>query len=143
VKYSDANGNGFFDCVEYDLDGDKQFEQKVSLLELGLNDAVILFNTDTASYGAYTKLFATAADRNWKKANEALLVAQKFNINTSWYNFYKRPISLQQKYDHGYWLGFYLYQDIRHQAFEKGNHVLVKEIDKAYYSGNWGSLLGK
>ncbi len=143
VKYSDANGNGFFDCVEYDLDGDKQFEQKVSLLELGLDDRVRLFNTDSASYDGYTQLFATAADQNWKKANEALLVAKKFNINTSWYNFYKHPNSVQQKYDHGYWLGFYLYKDIRQQAFEMGNHALVKRIDKAYYSGNWGLLLDK
>ena len=143
VKYSDVNGNGFFDCVEYDLDGDQQFEQRVSLLELGLDDRVKLFNTDTAGYEAYTKLFADAADWNWTRANEALLVAKKFNINTSWYNFYKNPISVQQKYDHGYWLGFYLYQDIRQQAFGKGNHSLVKEIDKAYYSGKWEVLYGK
>ena len=143
VKYSDANGNGFFDCVEYDLDGDKQFEQRVSLLELGLDDRTRLFHTDSASYDGYSKLFEAAAEWNWKRATEALLVAKELNINTSWYNFYKRPNSLQQKYDHGYWLGFYLYQDIRHHAFLKGNHALVKAVDMAYYSGNWKILSEK
>ena len=112
-------------------------------MELGLDDRVRLFHTDTASYDGYTKLFEAAAEWNWKRADEALLAAKKLNINTSWYNFYKRPISLQQKYDYGYWLGFYIYQDIRYYAIAKGNLALVKAVDKAYYSGNWKSLSDK
>ena len=38
VKYTDTDNNDFFDLMEFDLDGDKVFEQRLSMKELGLDD---------------------------------------------------------------------------------------------------------
>ncbi|WP_437124592.1 hypothetical protein, partial [Coprobacter fastidiosus] len=38
VKYTDKDDNGFFDYIEYDLDGDKKFEMTIDLKALGLDD---------------------------------------------------------------------------------------------------------
>ena len=141
VKYEDSNGNGFMDIIKYDLDGDKQFEDSVSLLALGINDTQPLFNTSTASYKTFTTLFAKVAEQMWASAKQALLVAEKYKLNTNWYAFYKKPLSLHQKYEYGYWLQFYIYNDLRQEARIKGDATMVTLIDKAYYSGNWNLML--
>ena len=45
VKYTDTDNNGFFDLMEFDLDGDKVFEQRLSMKELGLDDRCQVINT--------------------------------------------------------------------------------------------------
>jgi hypothetical protein len=79
----------------------------------------------------------------WKKAGMALQVAAQEKIDTFWYNFYKRPMSMHQRYEFGYWLAFYIYQDLRHQARLEQDASKLKRIDKAYYSGQWEQLLQK
>jgi len=44
---------------------------------------------------------------------------------------------LNEKYQYGFWLGFYLYRDMRNVAEMKGDRSLKMKLDKAYYSGNW------
>jgi hypothetical protein len=143
VRYADSSGNGYADIIEYDLDGDKTFEEKVSLIALGIDDRQPLFNTAKASYGGFRKLFTDVAEQMWKRALEALKVADSKGIDTYWYNFYKRPVSVQQRYEYGYWLAFYIYQDLRHRARMEKDAAGVVKIDKAYYSGQWNTLLNE
>lgn len=140
VKYTDTDNNGFIDVIEYDLDGDQKFEDRVSLKELGVDDKSTLINTGKTDYKGFNNLFTKVADNIWANAQKAIEKAEKKGINTSWYAFYKQPHSIQEKYNYGYWLGFYLYQDIRYSAKLKNDLAQVKEIDKAYYSGNWDLL---
>jgi hypothetical protein len=77
----------------------------------------------------------------WRKAQTALKVAQQEGLDTYWYNFYQRPMSMQQRYEYGYWLGFYLYQDLRHRARMQGDAGRVRDIERAYYAGHWEWLL--
>nr|WP_294899185.1 hypothetical protein [uncultured Pedobacter sp.] len=141
VKYTDTDNNGFIDLIEYDLDGDQKFEDRVSLKELGINDETELINTAKTNYKGFNNLFNKVADDIWANAQKAVLKAEQQGINTSWYAFYKQPHSLQEKYSYGYWLGFYLYQDMRYNAKVKNDLNKVKTIDKAYYSGNWDLLV--
>lgn len=140
VKYSDTNKNGFIDLMEYDLDGDFQFEDRVSLIELGINDRQEVISTIAFTYQSYRDLFKKVADGIWQKAQLALKIAEKEGLNTYWYSFYKKPLSLHQKYEYGYWLTFYIYQDLRHKARIENNLEKVKKLDRTYYSGNWDSL---
>lgn len=140
VKYSDTNKNGFIDLMEYDLDGDFQFEDRVSLIELGINDRQEVISTIAFTYQSYRDLFKKVADGIWQKAQLALKIAAKEGLNTYWYSFYKKPLSLHQKYEYGYWLTFYIYQDLRHKARIENNLEKVKKLDRTYYSGNWDSL---
>lgn len=143
VKYSDSNGNGFIDLIEYDLDGDNRFEDRISLLDLGIDDRKALIQVTNAGYEDYKRLFRKVAEDIWANAQVALQVAAAEKVNSSWYAFYKKPLSIHQKYEYGYWLSFYIYQDLRHLAREKGDVNRVNQIDKAYYSGDWYQLLKK
>ena len=143
VRYEDSDRNGFIDLVEYDLDGDKVFEDRVSFRELGINDRRPVFPTAGMKYADYRNLFRDAAESMWANAQTALKVAEQQRLDTYWYNFYKKPLSLHQQYEFGYWLAFYIYQDLRHAARLAGDTARARAIDKAYYSGNWNDLLGK
>ncbi|RDV17215.1 hypothetical protein DXT99_01535 [Pontibacter diazotrophicus] len=140
VKYTDTNNNGFIDLVEYDLDGDTLFEDRVSLLELGVDDRNEIIPTSQNNYEDFQALFSSVAENMWARANDAVSVAKKYKVDTSHYAFYMKPHSLHQKYDYGYWLNFYIYQDLRHVAKLKKDKSLLASIDRAYYSGKWKSL---
>lgn len=140
VKYTDSNRNGFIDVIEYDLDGNYQFEDRVSLAELGIDDKRTLIKTASADYKTYQHLFKRVAEEMWRNAQTALQVAKENKLNTGWYAFYQKPMSLHQKYEFGYWLSFYIYQDLRYEAKLKNDVAKVKQIDKAYYSANWQQL---
>jgi hypothetical protein len=143
VKYTDSNSNGFIDLIEYDLDGDATFEDRISLLELGIDDRKSVIEVANAGYEDYKRLFRKVAEDMWAKAQDALQVADAEKLNTYWYAFYKKPLSIHQKYEFGYWLSFYIYQDLRYLAREKGDQERIKQIEKAYYSGDWHQLLKK
>ena len=143
VKYTDTDNNGFIDLLEYDLDGDKTFEERVSLKELGIDDKRQLVQTGKATAKSLNGLFAKVANDMWANAQKAVAAAQRLNISTEWYAFYKQPHSTWEKYDFGYWLAFYLYHDMRQVAEQKGDKALVLLLQKAYYSGNWDLILNQ
>jgi hypothetical protein len=144
VKYEDTDNNGFMDKLLYDLDGDKRYEDSVSLLALGLSDRQPLFGGQGLRPGADAQQrFAAVANGMWARAQQAVAIARQQGIETSWYNFYLQPHSLHEKYDFGYWLGFYLYRDLRDHFARHGNKHLLTLLDKAYYSGNWNLLKQK
>ncbi len=140
VRYSDTDGNGFFDAIEYDLDGDITFETKVSLADLELDDRAELFNPKGKRYNDFTQLFSEAANICWKRAQDALQIAAWLGVNTSWYAFYKQPRTMFEKYAYGYWLAFYVYNDLRQWAQEGQQHSLSEALQKWYYSGTTDHL---
>lgn len=139
VKYKDTDGNGYIDWVGYDLDGDQQLEDSVSLLQLGIPDRQPLIQLANQSPTQMQQLFKKLVANQWGRARDALQVAKKMNINTQWYAFYQQPHSLQEQYDYAFWLNFYIYQDLRFVASHK-QPERVSLIDKAFYSGNWKLL---
>jgi hypothetical protein len=141
IRYADTDGNGFIDFLQYDLDGDRRFEDSVLLKAIGLDDRQPLYHTGAKGYVDHRALFRRVADDMWKKAQTALDVAKQEGLDTYWYNFYKRPLSLHQRYEYGYWLGFYIYQDLRHSARTSGDAARVRDIERAYYAGHWEWLL--
>jgi hypothetical protein len=137
VKYEDTDGNGFLDKIGYDLDGDHDFEDSVSLLQLGIDDKQPVFGSNTIKPNEKTELFVKLAEANWQKVLEIEKVAKKMGLNTLWYSVYKQPRTTQEKYDYAYWLGFYLYRDMRDFLRNSGRKNEITGLDKAYYSGNW------
>jgi len=140
VKYTDTDLNGFIDLIEYDLDGDKIMEDKISLKELEIDDKCELIQTSGMNYTDFQNLFTRITEKIWNRAMEAILIARDYQINPDWYSFYMSPRTKQEKYDYGYWLNFYIYQDLRFMAKVKNDSNFIKLIDKAYYSGNWAIL---
>jgi hypothetical protein len=102
---------------------------------LGISDQqtrINLVNSNTASMQA---LFKQVANLSWEKAQFWLSYAKKQQLNTQWYAFYQKPKSMHQKYEYGFWLSFYIYQDLRFQALQKGDSRQVNTLDYLYYSG--------
>lgn len=141
IKYIDTDNNGFFDQLEFDLDGDQVFEQHVSLQKLGISDQEQIIDITTMKYRDYQQLFKKSANLNWANALVAMNVAKKFKLNTSWYNLFIHPASLQQKYHNGCWLSLFLYRDLRKVGQRNNDQEFLSKLDYAYFSGNWGFLL--
>lgn len=137
IRYEDKNKNGFIDLIQYDLDGDTIFEETVSLPELGIDDKAVVINTGTTNYRQLSKTFVKLTNQIWQRALTVEQIAGKQGVNTNWYAFWQQPRTLSEKYQYGFWLTFYLYKDMCHQALLKGDKALKKKLDVAYYSGNW------
>jgi hypothetical protein len=141
IKYTDTDGNGFFDQLQYDWDGDKAFERIVSLKDFGIDDSATLIDISSMGYSGYQQLFQQSANQNWTTATNAIEVAAKFKLNTAWYAYLLYPKSLQEKYHHGYWLNLFIYEDLRTLLTRQSDTEVLKKLDLAYHSGNWNTLL--
>ena len=141
VKYTDKDDNGFFDYIEYDLDGDKKFEITIDLKALGLDDRCELIDISTFKYKDYTSMMKKMSKSMWKNAMTAVQVAHKYNVQTLWYAKLMQALSVRQQYNNGYWLQFYIYKDLEHTFMQKGDQEKLKQLTVAYYSGNWKLIL--
>ena len=137
VKYTDTDNNGFFDLMEFDLDGDKVFEQCLSMKELGLDDRCQVINTASMKYEDFVDLESKVSDTMWKNAEKAVEVAKAKKLNTKWYALMLQPKSTRERYHYGFWLQFYLYNDLKDLAERTNDKALASVIDKAYLQGKW------
>jgi len=141
VKYTDKNGNGFLDYVEYDMDGDGKFETVFDLKALGIDDRAKLIDVSSFTYRDYTKMMKRMSDGIWERAQTAVRVAHKYGLNTSWYAWWIEALSMREKYHRGYWLQYYLFQDLMNYGLRTEDKDLQQKLVVAYCSGNWKSLL--
>jgi hypothetical protein len=141
VKYSDKDNNGFFDCIEYDMDGDTAFETVIDLKALGMDDRCELIDIRTFKYGHFTALMQQVSDNMWANALEACEIAEKYGVNTTWYAKLKQVHSIREKYSKGYWLQYYLYKDLEYQCLRNKDMKSLKKLNEAYYSGKWSIML--
>lgn len=137
VKYTDTDNNGFFDLMEFDLDGDKVFEQRLSMKELGLDDRCQVINTASMKYEDFVDLESKVSDTMWKNAEKAVEVAKAKKLNTKWYALMLQPKSTRERYHYGFGLQFYLYNDLKDLAGRTNDKALASVIDKAYLQGKW------
>ena len=137
VKYTDTDNNGFFDLMEFDLDGDKVFEQRLSMKELGLDDRCQVINTASMKYEDFVDLESKVSDAMWKNAEKAVEVAKTKKLNTKWYALMLQPKSIRERYHYSFWLQFYLYNDLKDLAERTNDKALASVIDKAYLQGKW------
>lgn len=140
-KYEDTDGNGFLDEIAIDIDGDTIFDKTVSLLKLKIDDRCEIIKSSEMSYDDYRALHTRMSNAIWSRAELALKVADQQGLNTSWYAFMKNPKSEYQKYNYGYWLQFYIYMDLLDQSKRIKKGLKSREVDKAYFGGDWSVLL--
>jgi hypothetical protein len=140
IRYTDQDRNGFFDRLEYDLDGDTKFERTVDIKLLGLADTALLIKPADMEYSDLRDLYERMADQQWDNAMKAIRVAKNERLNTAWYANLLNPRTLREKYDYGTWLAFYLYSDLRRLGELRQDRGFVKLCDVAYYGNNWGVM---
>ncbi|MBQ8521414.1 MAG: heparinase II/III family protein [Bacteroides sp.] len=142
VTYADKDNNGFFDHIEYDLDGDTRMETVIDFKELGIDDVCELIDVSQFSYKDYTELGKRMSEGIWKRAQEAVQIARQHGVQTAWYAKWMSARTLREKYNHGYWLAFYIYKDLENHFVRLQDAERLKELHRAYYSGDW-SLIAK
>lgn len=140
VRYADTDNNGFFDFMEFDLDGDQKFELFLSMKEEGVDDHCSIINTASMDYEDFVALERNVSDKMWKNAEEALRIAKKKKLNTKWYALMMQPKSVRESYHYGFWLQFYIYNDLKDLVERTGDMELGKMLNKAYLQGNWSLL---
>jgi len=141
VKYSDTDNNGFIDRIEYDMDGDHQYEESVSLSELGIDDKCELIDLSDFQYGDYTGMMKNLTDKLWDNAQKAVKVADKYRINTNWYAKLKQAHSIRDIYHNGYWLQYYIFKDLQDYFIRTNDQKMLKKITSVYFSSDWDAVL--
>ncbi|MDR1667122.1 MAG: hypothetical protein LBS03_05460 [Bacteroidales bacterium] len=137
VKYTDKDNNGFFDYIEYDLDGDTVFEEIIDLKQLGIDDRCEIIDISGFQYADYTQLKRRMADNIWANALLAEKTAQTYGLNVAWYAKLHESTSVFEKYTNGYWLQCYLFKDLQHHFLRQKNQTMLKKLNEARFSGNW------
>lgn len=140
VKYTDTDGNGFFDQLEMDWNGDHQYERSVSLLELGLDDKAETIDPSGMDYEDFHRLYGKMAQAMWQRAEAAIETAKANGIDVDHYAILLTPASDRQRYHDGYWLNWYLYQDLLARAQHAGDVEFMDQLDRAYFSGDWSRV---
>ena len=141
IAYEDTDGDGFFDLIKQDLDGDTTFERVTNLSALGITSSYEIIDTRQFTYKEYHHLFEKVAEQMWSNALQSIEVARTLGINYKWYAALMNPKSKWEKYSNGYWLQFYIFNDLL-SHFEKNNQQnRINTLMKAYYGRNWTPLL--
>lgn len=140
VKYLDSNHNGFIDTIQYDMDGDRKFERTDSLLALGLDDRCKVLDTSRMTYPEFTALFKKVSAGMWENARQAMRLAERAGIDLNGYAALRQPRSQHEKYHCGYWLAYYIREDLRQLADRLGDRAYARKLDRAWYQGDWKSL---
>lgn len=133
ISYKDTDNDGFFDLIEFDLDGDKKVDFSYSLKDLGIKDISKIYDISKMKYTDFTNLQKKVASDTWKSAQEFVTFAEEQGLNTQWYALLKHPKSIRQQYSQGYWLKFYLFMDCLEKAKKENNIKLTNTIVKKYF----------
>ena len=81
--------------------------------ELGLDDRCQVINTASMKYEDFVDLESKVSDTMWKECRESGRSGKSQKLNTKWYALMLQPKSIRERYHYGFWLQFYLYNDLK------------------------------
>jgi hypothetical protein len=149
VKYTDTDGNGFLDTVEYDYEGDRKVDLKVSLLDYKTAarphpDVVPLIDTQREGWKGLHEQYRRAAEQSWQEALQVYRAAWRRGLTTPETDALSFASTVGERHDHAYWLKEKLFRGIRAhlQAVARTDSTraatydaLGKELTRLYYLG--------
>jgi len=151
VKYTDTDNNGFLDTVEYDYDGDRTIDFKLSLLDYKTStnphpDVVTLIDTHKEGWKGLNAIFTNVANQSFQEALLVYRAAWRRGLTTPEMDKLASAGAIGERYDHGYWLKEKVFRQIRMRltqvkqeqpgkksVFEK----LEKDLARLYYTGQF------
>jgi hypothetical protein len=109
VRYTDTDGNGFLDTVEFDYDGDRAIDLKVSLLDYRTAggpapDVVPVLDTRALGWKGLHEQFTAAANQSWQEALDVYRAAWRRGLTTPEMDKLANAGSVAERYHHAYWL---------------------------------------
>jgi len=151
VKYTDTDNNGFLDTVEYDYDGDRKIDLKVSLLDYETAsqphpDVVTLIDTHKEGWQGLNNVFESIATQSFEEALLVYRAAWRRGLTTPEMDRLASAASIGERYDHGYWLKEKVFRQIRARLQQvkrlepsKSSALdkLEKDLARLYYTGRF------
>ena len=139
VKYTDTDQNGFLDTIEYDYDGDRTIDLRVSLLDYKTAanphpDVVPLIDTHKEGWKGLNVLFGQIASQSFQEGLTVYRAAWKRGLTTPEIDKLASASAIGERYDHGYWLKEKIFRLIR--ARIRGT-ALEKDLTRLYYTGQF------
>jgi hypothetical protein len=139
VKYTDTDNNGFLDTIEYDYDGDRKIDLRVSLLDYRTSsnphpDVVPLIDTHKERWQGLNVLFGKIANQSFQEALLVYHAAWRRGLTTPAMDKLASAATIGERYDHGYWLKEKIFREIR--ARVRGTQ-LEKDLTRLYYTGQF------
>jgi hypothetical protein len=149
VKYSDTDKNGFLDTVEYDYDGDRKIDFRLSLLDYRTPmqphpDVVTLIDTRKEGWRGLNAIFTSIANKSWQEALTVYRAAWRRGLTTPEIDKLASAGAIGERYDHGYWLKEKVFRLLRARLHEvrqaeparaTSMDALEKELTRLYYLG--------
>ena len=142
VKYTDTDSNGFLDTVEYDYDGDRTIDLRVSLLDYRSPtqphpDVVPLFDIHKAGWKGLNELFTQLSNQSFQEALEVYRAAWRRGLTTPEIDKLASASAIGERYDHGYWLKEKIFREIRARLRQTQQNQLEKDLTRLYYMGQF------
>lgn len=139
VKYTDTDNNGFLDTIEYDYDGDRTIDLRVSLLDYRTPsnphpDVVPLIDTHKEGWKGLNVLFGQIASQSFQEGLMVYRAAWRRGLTTPEIDKLASASAIGERYDHGYWLKEKIFREIRKRI--RGT-ALEKDLTRLYYTGQF------
>ena len=139
VKYTDTDQNGFLDTIEYDYDGDRKIDLRVSLLDYKTSsnphpDVVPLIDTQHERWQGLNVLFGKIASQSFQEALLVYHAAWRRGLTTPEMDKLASAATIGERYDHGYWLKEKIFREIRARIHGSS---LEKDLTRLYYTGQF------
>jgi len=151
VKYTDTDNNGFLDTIEYDYDGDRKVDFKVSLLDYKTAsnphpDVVPLIDTQKEGWKGLNALFTRIANDSFQEGLTVYRAAWRRGLTTPEIDKLASAGAIGERYDHGYWLKEKIFRQIRARLQQVRQSEpskastwdrLEKDLTRLYYTGEF------
>ena len=125
VKYTDSDGNGFLDTIEYDYDGDRTVDLKVSLLDYKragqpAPDVAPLIDARAAGWKGLHEAYTKVASQSWLEALAVYRAAWKRGLTTLEMDRLAQAASVAERHANAYWIKEQAFREIRSRLKEAG-----------------------
>ena len=151
VKYTDTDNNGFLDTVEYDYDGDRTIDLRVSLLDYRSSsqphpDVTTFIDTRREGWKGLHAVLSSLANQSWQEALTVYRAAWRRGLTTPEIDKLAFASSIGERCDHGYWLKEKVFRQLRARLQEAKQaeparatalDALEKQLTRAYYLGQF------
>jgi hypothetical protein len=155
VKYTDTDGNGFLDTVEYDYDGDRAFDFRVSLLDYGRPggpppDVAPLIDTRAAGWKGLHEAYTKIANQSWLEALSVYRAAWRRGVTTPEMDALAQAASTAERHANGYWIKERAFRELRSRLNEArvaapaqaaALDALEKDLTRLYYTGQFDAYV--
>ena len=157
VRYTDADGNGFLDTVEFDYDGDRAFDFTVSLLDYKTPggrapDQAALIDTRAEGWKGLHEAYTSAANQSWQEALAVYRAAWKRGLTTPDMDTLANAASVAERHANAYWIKELAFRAIRSRLGEARTaepsqaatlDAIEKDLTRLYYLGRFDEYVAR